>query len=898
MAVNAPFEVRIVRVRWVSRDTPLDLEAALAPIALMEDGQGGFVGDVSAYPEVGPQRQGQIAVFAPVLGSPPTLVYAGGASSDLSPVHADDGRIWWIEKGKWKKAQGGGYHDASLCRHAGDARIEVGQASVRLRIAAPGFSTAEFDTLLEEFRNGLWRLVLEAGSPATATDWRGDVGISDTFLDAVRDHIRHANQALAQPHRELRERQERQPLVRVRPTTRTFQELALRGLPRLITGRGHAPSFDTPENRQLLAMSSRLLRSLRGLCRAAQGASRDFQQRALEVGARADWLGRNAGWTQVDPARLERELDECLARQRRIRRAASDLLTRQPLETKRSMLRCRLTSPVNEWNIGNTFYGNGGREVGCWAALLMVDGRRHKPERIRLVFNHPQDALAEVFIKGETYTVRAVVEQMEDVCPREGRRSKRLRLTDLADVRCASLDDVITRLQTEQRSLKRHQYLRKLGRREKAEQRRDREAEARRAERFRSNGEFWDARGMALQPLMVQLDALIARAGSLGISWRPMLTLSGSMTYVQNPNYRGALTAYRRALEAADVDGSTLDQLLRLDDVGILDLPMVYERWCLLMIIRVLREHFGLVPERGYRGNLFARIAMEWRAHAALAIRFEGKAIQRDLLLEYQPRLEYPNGRHRTPDFALTIIPRDDEGSSQEASGFGRALGYAKLVLDAKCKRFDPVLSDEGGAGLADELQELIAIRQYDQRDRNRVFVLHPGRDSDSTRDWRRYCHYGAWYFRPELDPSARPDWDRENPDHRHGAVLLRPGAGDHLIRLLTMHLYLGLDDSLGGYNEYAPHFPPVCPACGGRDLSEESPLESRQTNHVGTSLWCKDCGQMIVRNASGGCGTRLWKLGSYWTFHETHPLNPYNIKCPHCGDYMPTDDNKGESEY
>lgn len=307
MVTGAGFEIRIIRVRWASRGCPSDVETALAPIDLMDDGLGGFVADVSAYPEVDSQGHGQIGVFAPQLDSPPILMGADGKSSELSPVRAADGRTWWIEKGKWKKDWMGGYHDAPLCRHAGEARIQVGGVTVRLRIAAPGFSVGEFDALLEEFRNGLWRLVLDSGSPATATDWHSDGGISDAFLDAVRDHIRHVERALKQPHGELRERQERQPLARVHPTTRTFQELALRGLPRLITGRGHAPSFDTPENRQLVAMISRLLRSLQGLYRAAQGASRDFQRREADARARAAYLEQFASRTQVDPVRLARE---------------------------------------------------------------------------------------------------------------------------------------------------------------------------------------------------------------------------------------------------------------------------------------------------------------------------------------------------------------------------------------------------------------------------------------------------------------------------------------------------------------------------------------------------------------------------------------------------------------
>ena len=101
------------------------------------------------------------------------------------------------------------------------------------------------------------------------------------------------------------------------------------------------------------------------------------------------------------------------------------------------------------------------------------------------------------------------------------------------------------------------------------------------------------------------------------------------------------------------------------------------------------------------------------------------------------------------------------------------------------------------------------------------------------------------------------------------------------------MHFYLALENTVRGYDE-EPNFPPICPACGCVEMTNELIGYSRKTNRVNsTAIWCKECKQMIVRNYSGSCGTRLWKLGGYWTFHETDPLNPYNIKCPRCGDFM-----------
>lgn len=883
MASEPQFEIRIIRVRWASKDVCLDLETAHAPIPLIDVGERKYRAEVTAYPEVSPQRQGQVAVSAPDLVSPPELVLADGNRCELSPVKDGDGRTWWIEKGKWKKAEDGGYYDAPLCRHAGEAHLWLGQVAVRLWIAAPGFTETEFETLLDEFRNGLWQLILDPRSPATATDCRPEGGLSEEFLEAVRNHIRHANRALDQPHRELRERQEQQLLARVRPTTKTFQELAFRGSPRHVTGRGHAPTFNTLENRQLLAMTSRLFRSLQALYKAAQGAADDFKKRADDAKGRADYLKLIEGRTKVDPEQLQREIAEQQERLSNIRVAKSRIINVQPPEFTdiRNTFEIKVTSDVEQERDGG---------VGFWAVLLSVEGKpRSKPEKIRFIFNQERATLVLVLVKNETYAVQATLKQLADaVRYSDGMRWKKRQIVKLFQLTSSlelKIANIIAFLKREQAALKNNDFWRKLNKKEKAEQYRDWEAEMLQQLRFHEGQIRWNKKSKELEPLIMQAAQLIDRAKVLGISQSLRLTFSGSMTYVQNPNYRGTLAAYRRAMDAANLDTTKLDQLFRLDEVGILDLPMVYERWCLLKIIRVLREQFKLIPEPNFRDNLLERLASEWRSKATLAIRFEGLQIQRDVLLEYQPKFRLQGQPDRIPDFALTVK------STVNSKSLHDVKYYPKMVLDAKCKRFAPIFSVEDGATLSDELQELIAKRGYDEGARNRVFVIHPGWNTESTKDWKRFCHYGGSHF--TAVPQTRPKWDQGNPGHRHGAVLLRPGATDHLARLITMHLYLSLDDTLGAYasEDRLPRFPRVCPACGGFEMSESPLSEVRRSQHGNSNaVWCKDCQQMIVWNFSGGCGTRLWKLGGYWTFHDTDPLNPYNIKCPHCGDYMVTD--------
>lgn len=922
------FELRIVRITWASKDVPLEVDAAQDAVPLGACATGEVRAQIYAYPKVSPARQGQLAVRGPNLDCPPALVLADGSHRGLTAVQGADGRTWWIEKGMWRKTVEGGYHDAPLCRHAGEAHLRVGSVDVWVHIAAPGFTEQEFETLLDEFRNGLWQLVLDAASPATTTVCRPDGGISEAFLQAVRDHLRYANQALDQPHRELRERQIQQPLAKVRPTTRTFQELALRGTPKHITGRGHAPSFDTPENRQLLAMVSRLYRSLNALRQAAQEVANDLARRAAAADARAAELKRCEGWTKVDPDRLRQEIAELEARLCTFGTARAYLISTQKPGANHYTIKFKVTDPVN------CEYG----QLGFWADFLSFEGKdRAESQRIRVVFDHEAETLSGVFVKGEIYELCSELTRIREGVSNDRKWYIR-RVSQLSHISSSlerKLPKETQRLKESLASLESNGYWRRLTPAEESEQVRDQKGALAEAQRFRAAKSIWTEKSVTLEPLALQAGRLIARAASLGIAKSRGSAFPGSMTYVQNPAYRGALVAYRRAMEAANLNTSTLGRLFRLDEVGVLDLPKVYERWCLLKLVRVLREEFRFVPEDGWR-DLILKAVTEGRGSArGLSIRFSAPQLDRDVLLEYEPTL--PSGK--TPDFVLTLEKRpqrlqssdtrplgspsdlgpfDSSGADSsdpgtwdyfdqqqfDAGDFGfydigqlspnpldfydsdhiapeiGPLGRRKLVFDAKCKQFNPIGSRNAAFSLADELQELIANRGYDEGRQNRVFVLHPGPDTASANDWRRFCRYGGGHF--TADPESRPQWDQGPPDHLHGALLLRPGVIDPLIRAINMHLYLALD------NASADPVARFCPACRATQLSDN--VESGRRKAV---QWCinESCRHLIVPNQCWSCRTHLWKLGGYWTFHETRALNPYDIKCPHCGEYLIRED-------
>ncbi|AUB80560.1 hypothetical protein THSYN_06070 [Candidatus Thiodictyon syntrophicum] len=891
---NSPsFELRIIRVAWAKQDIPLAVEVAQYPIPLQPDGTG-WIAEIAAYPVLPSAGGGQLAVQLPPGAPAPVLIAADDRPVPMVPIRAPDGPEWWIEKGKWRNAKNGNYHDAPLCRHAGDARLQVGDDRIRLQVYAPGFEGGDFDALLDEFRNGAWQLILEPSSPTRGTDRRADGGVDPVFLEAVSAFIRYAGRALDQPHRELREVRELQPIERVRPHTGTFRELATRGAPRRVSGRGHVASFDTPENRQLLAMCGRLGRTLRALNAGAQGAASDFIRRALADDDRTRLMTDTLGRSKVDARGLERFIAELESRLGLYGVAKNQLLIGSGSAQGAELL-----------VIDNPMVDAARGKPGFWGIGVWGHGKR---ERVRLNFSSDTGTLASVFWKKNPYGKRNCY-RLSGGFQHVNHGQSDAGDWSIWEVRFLNsiesdlepgLRGEIDSLRGRQASLAQRDFLEFLNRRDAQDQSRDIEEAQRSAERLRAASAIWHGMVEQLTPLAHQVSTLETRAKKLSVRTARHSAFTGSMTYVLNPDYRAALGAYRRALDAAGLTSSQLDGLLRLEDLGILDLPTIYERWCLLRIVAVLREHFHLTPPADFRDRLLGCVT----GQGTLSLRFAGPATGRDLLFEYQsglPRTDRPESQWPRPDFALTVLPHSGWDTDTEPWSGNRwdadASAHPRLILDAKCKPFGWIGDKGAGPSLIDELDELIARRGYREPGDNRVFVLHPGRGADSGAAGSAYCHYGGAHLVPEAE--TRPVWDQENPDHRHGAVLLRPGVSDPLARLILMHLYLGLDDSLGAYDNRSPRYPLICPACGGTEMMDRPPPGTPETDRPGRACWCRACGRMLVWNVSAGCGTHLFKLGGYWTFHETHPLDPYNICCPHCGDYMPiASEDPGPDEF
>lgn len=346
----------------------------------------------------------------------------------------------------------------------------------------------------------------------------------------------------------------------------------------------------------------------------------------------------------------------------------------------------------------------------------------------------------------------------------------------------------------------------------------------------------------------------------------------GSMTFIQNAEYLGAHKSYKRINDASGINEDLYDTLLKSEEIGILDIPLIYERWCLLQIIKILTTKYGFhYATDDWKKDLLQLVV---KNKYNIELLFENKEIGKKINFSYEKKLK--NGNR--PDFILEISSIDANNSPRH-----------KLILDAKFRE-DVQFPGE----VSDLMYELYDEKDYSEGGKNFVYILHPSINAvkaiKTPQDWGRNSYYG--------EDSLSEDEDK--PCHKYGAVLVSPFCEtyhsnlDDLDRLIGLFLqYMIEDNDLKHADtkkiDTKPNGKIFCIICGSYKCS----LEQQEAGHKKMDKKdmnkkymgkCDDCDHFFVINYCGNCKNRLWKHGIYWTYHKTHSFEPYNVQCPSCG--------------
>ena len=337
-----------------------------------------------------------------------------------------------------------------------------------------------------------------------------------------------------------------------------------------------------------------------------------------------------------------------------------------------------------------------------------------------------------------------------------------------------------------------------------------------------------------------------------------------SMTYVQSPAYQGLHGAFTKIKKGSGInDDEILLAMDRIEAIGLVNVSLLYERWCLLQIIKVL-VLLRYRPEGGWKHKLINQVLNQGRN---VSINFVNSSLYRKITLNYE--LTLANGK--TPDFVLDVTANVDKDNKEPVT--------KRFVLDAK---FYEDIDSEKHGGLNKVINDLYNKKDYSEKGNNAVFILHPSPKAAPSRatpqKWSRYSYYG------EIGLFG---WDKQSPNHHYGGIYLSPiypgNYLDHLQRAIGMFLQYGMESNIVGSTGALPSNGVFCLVCGSSEVKcRPSPNNSR-------AWWvtCCNCNHFTAYNYCRDCRNRLIKNGEYWSYHAMEPLNPINIKCPSCGGFF-----------
>lgn len=373
-----------------------------------------------------------------------------------------------------------------------------------------------------------------------------------------------------------------------------------------------------------------------------------------------------------------------------------------------------------------------------------------------------------------------------------------------------------------------------------------------------------------LEPLTQILKNLLTQFDKLSIAKDSYFP--NSMTFVQNPHYQGGYKYYEEIKKIVGIDESLFLSIQKVEKIGVLDIPTLYERWCFLQIIKVLIENYHFLPEENWKQKLMLQMVGntdEVRKNIKnISIEFENPLLERKIILHYEKEL----AGGKRPDYLLEIKSL-------------RTQKRHNLIMDAKFRE---------DVKIKDLIEELYHYKNYSQNNKNTVFILHPDANKSiheklTDKEWGNDAYYGEIQM---FDYT----WDNDSfPNHKYGSILLSPIRDetknnygnylDNLQRLIGMAMQYQLEDNkkirIDNILNPKPKEKAFCLKCGSKDVQLESiPIGDRGIKYNCT---CRICSHFYIYSYCQSCKTRLIKNGRYWSYHASQILQPFNIKCPHC---------------
>ena len=862
-------EAKYIHIIWQDKTTAKKIVESIDPLEIESIDLTTCQVDIVSYSKINDGSQGQFAIRLKNESTEvPYFILGNNTRLNLLPVHDPvTGICWWVEGKTWDNKSQRWLSD--IYRGAGQVKIQVGSYSCLINISSSTFTHQQLEGYLRDFRSDFWELILDDSSYISGAAKHVQNGqVDEDTLQAIRKFIECINLILQKPKAELREIQCLKPQKEVRPVPRTFMELSTRGHSRTLTSRGYQESLDVPDNRYAHYILRRVYLITKALCTVAD-SKKNTLQKSLEANQfrLSELSGEkiiNQEAAMLDLQDKEHALEELknsvsarnleFAQQiknqpvtRGYYQPRGDLITHLRVEPQKqadNLMEKPFFSNVRSSASENWFQPENGYvtvDFGDYSSQIETGFEYEIQGEIYFTEQESNGKLR--------YNYKLFVVTSFRICRtmRYSKLNKRIR-----EDKC-KID-----------LLEQTNWTRSLTSDEAEQQRRDMASIERIMSLLNANKENLNKISKELTPKLPVLRAALAVFEKAKV--KQSSRFPNSMTYIQNPSYQGIHSNFTKIKELSGIDNEDILMALdRVEDIGLVNISMLYERWSLLQIIKVLMFNYHFKPEETWKRKLITQTLDKGRN---ISINFKNLELKRQIKLHYE--MELDSGKR--PDFVLDVeaVKNSDE-----------SLIRKRFVLDAK---FYQDINNRRHGGILNVIDGLYNGKNYSEDGKNTVFVIHPSSASVLSRKTPQVWSKDNYYGEVGMGNQAN-----NLPNHRYGAVYLSPIARgsylDPLQRAIGMFLQYGVEDNnpISGDLGAQPDTKMFCLVCGSSNLS----CERSRKNQSAWWVTCCDCKHFTTYNYCRSCKNRLIKNGEYWSYHSMEPLNPINIKCPSCGDLL-----------
>jgi hypothetical protein len=867
------FEIKYIEVQWYDEDTVTKVTESLSCLPIeYNDETRVFECETTIYPNTEGLR-GQLGVrFFDGKKSNPYLELPGGEARYLSSIKdIDTAKTWWIVKDSWDKENK--YWRHTGINTAGTLKLALQEQTCHILIGSIDFTREQLETYLSDFKDDLWELMLDGSSAIQADKSSGGIGVNEEVIESINHLVSYAEKVLDAPKVELREIQALMPRKAVKPVNRTFMELVSKTNQRFLTSRATTPSYNVSENSYVLFALERSYRIIKQIVILSHNKSRRYASTESKLKSQYNSFS--------DTVTVVRDLVvkdlEALRERSHIEYWQNKLLEKlrsneinliANRDQEEIYIRTKGYTNDQESKDKNGFFIETfhneiwGKEGGKSTILSLKNNYQGLVCCLELYVEYKMIGKVSRFETEKAVIYSFSTLEMIEVRTTQGCQDARKKFSEERQLGV---------------ELNKNGWKKKLSRNELDEQEKEKVALLNRINYYCDHQKISEYIFKKVEPKRNQLLRIIKALRELNI--KPSSHFPNSMTFVQNPNYQGVHNGYRILKEVTNLaDDDLLASLEEIESIGLVNMPLLYERWCLLQIIKVLTESFRFVLQDGWKCQLIDAVKTNKIDIQVKLINVDSK---RYITLTYEKTLD--SGKR--PDFVI------DLEWYAESDVMSDNPHYKRFVLDAKFYNKTTFEKFGGLPGVADQLYNK---KNYKESTDNPVFVIHPCKavlpERVTSQEWGEYSFLG------EL-----PIGDGEPVNHQYGGVFLNPVDrrlyADELQRLLGLFLQYKLEntcvDKESSSNDCTVS-KPFCIRCGSsslRRVNKTSGYYDKHNNWVirtTRSVWlqCNDCQQFISFNHCSNTGTRLIKNGHYWTYHSARAIEPFNIKCPSCGEW------------